>query len=261
MKAKSNLPITAVAVLDKTMNYVLLVQSYFGFEDSWTFPKGERGVKETPAHCATKYADLFLSFNVKKKLAHNVVIDKNIGKHPVKLLIAIDADMDYKYQPRLECAIHKIQWFSVWDLPRGKDDSESCARLEMNESHFTSVAPFVSEIQEFIHQSRRGNNPQSSSDIGKRNSSAFMPVIPKKSSGSNLSQSSSSFSTLPNLPLSPLSVTTTEPSGPDTVFKPLTISNQSSPITQQSFTGLSFLHLVTNNTRKFLFLLLKYLKL
>uniref|UniRef100_A0AC34RRB2 Nudix hydrolase domain-containing protein n=1 Tax=Panagrolaimus sp. JU765 TaxID=591449 RepID=A0AC34RRB2_9BILA len=241
-------PIVGVALLDKSMNYILLVQSYFDSAKCWTFPKGVKEAKETPTHCACKYADEFLSFNIKKKLIPHTFIEKNIRGYTVRLLIAKDISMDFEFKPKVQHAIRRIQWFSIWDLPQTPEDPEAFARFELQPNDLTTVEPFVTDLKHFILSSRRNEQVQkktSDVSIGKRNSSAFMPVVPKKLSAGTSSQSNSSTN-ISIQPLSPLSVATNESGSSDTVFKPLTMNSQCSPITQQSFTGLSFLQMVTN---------------
>ncbi|KAE9553187.1 hypothetical protein FO519_003583 [Halicephalobus sp. NKZ332] len=254
MESRCSIPIVALALLDKTMNYVLLVQSHFGPPENWTFPKGEKLPKQSQSNCVSKYADLFLGYNVKKKLDPNTVIEKNIQGHSIKLMIVKDGSMNISLKPKISQAIKKIQWFSVWDLPQGAQSiqtPEDSTRHGVKISDFLTVAPFVAELQEFIHNHRKNDRPsQGSTDvnIGKRNSSAFIPVVPKKSSGNNQNQnqSVSSNSGAQAQTLSPLSVSTNPASSEDSMFKPLSLTSQCSPITQQSFTGISFLQMVTS---------------
>ena len=248
METRCSVPIVALALLDKSLNYVLLVQSYFGPSGNWTFPKGEKLPKQSQSQCVSKYADLFLGYNVKKKLDPHAVIEKNIRGHPVKLLIVKDGSMNVPLKPKIGRAIKKIQWFSVWDLPQSTQPSDGNTGHGVKITDFHTVLPFVAELQEFIHNHRKNDRQsQGSTDvnIGKRNSSAFIPVVPKKAS-SNQSQNPSSTSSVHSQTFSPISVSTNPSSTGDSVFKPLSLTSQCSPITQQSFTGLSFLQMVTN---------------
>nr|CAD2167092.1 unnamed protein product [Meloidogyne enterolobii] len=210
------------------------VQGYYASTNSWGFRK-ERSMK---GNCQLNV--LFV-----KPLKKLVLIQKNTFW--TKLYIATDVPMDFHFKPHLRKEIRKISWFSVWDLPKSRNDDTGLSQLGLYSNNFYSVLPFINGICEFISRERAVLKPKCSilKHEGKSENSAFQPVIPKASSDQKLSVIS------PNLSTQNLHQTTSQPSTSkqfdlNNLFKPLKIEPDNPPpptpsSAQQSFTGQTFL--------------------
>uniref|UniRef100_A0A915N064 mRNA-decapping enzyme 2 n=1 Tax=Meloidogyne javanica TaxID=6303 RepID=A0A915N064_MELJA len=244
---KSSVPTYGVIMLDPTLNYVLLVQGYYASTNSWGFPKG-KVIWELPVECAVREAFEEVGFDSKEYLLDKVrPLQSFVGETLVRLYIATDVPMDFHFKPHLRKEIRKISWFSVWDLPKSRNDDTGLSQLGLYSNNFYSVLPFINGICEFISQERAVLKPKCSilKHEGKSENSAFQPVIPKASSDQKLSVIS------PNLSTQNLHQTNSQPSTSkqfdlNNLFKPLKIEPDNPPpptpsSAQQSFTGQTFL--------------------
>uniref|UniRef100_A0A915LZ83 mRNA-decapping enzyme 2 n=1 Tax=Meloidogyne javanica TaxID=6303 RepID=A0A915LZ83_MELJA len=245
---KSSVPTYGVIMLDPTLNYVLLVQGYYASTNSWGFPKGKINEGELPVECAVREAFEEVGFDSKEYLLDKVrPLQSFVGETLVRLYIATDVPMDFHFKPHLRKEIRKISWFSVWDLPKSRNDDTGLSQLGLYSNNFYSVLPFINGICEFISRERAELKPKCSilKHEGKSESSAFQPVIPKASSDQKLSVIS------PNPSSQNLHQTASQPSTSkqfdlNNLFKPLKIEPDNPPpptpsSAQQSFTGQTFL--------------------
>nr|CAD2189870.1 unnamed protein product [Meloidogyne enterolobii] len=120
---KSSVPTYGVIMLDPTLNYVLLVQGYYASTNSWGFRK-ERSMKENCQLNVLFVKPLKKSvLNSKEYLLDKVrPLQSFVGETLVRLYIATDVPMDFHFKPHLRKEIRKISWFSVWDLPKSRND-------------------------------------------------------------------------------------------------------------------------------------------
>ncbi|CAK5125558.1 unnamed protein product [Meloidogyne enterolobii] len=258
---KSSVPTYGVIMLDPTLNYVLLVQGYYASTNSWGFPKGKINEGELPVECAVREAFEEVGFDSKEYLLDKVrPLQSFVGETLVRLYIATDVPMDFHFKPHLRKEIRKISWFSVWDLPKSRNDDTGLSQLGLYSNNFYSVLPFINGICEFISRERAVLKPKCSilKHEGKSENSAFQPVIPKgllnfifQISLIFLASSDQKLSVIsPNPSSQNIHQTTSQPSTSkqfdlNNLFKPLKIEPDNppppTPSAQQSFTGQSFL--------------------
>ncbi|KAI1725197.1 dcp2, box A domain-containing protein [Ditylenchus destructor] len=249
---KSNVPTYGLVLLDSSLNYVLLVQGYFATKNTWGFPKGKVNEDEVPIQCAIREVLEEVGYDATDKIvSRKRPLQCFLNDTLIRLYIATDVPMDFKFGPHLRKEIRKIAWFSVWDLPASKFDDQGCARLGMTPNKFYTVIPFVQDIQKFI-QREQAKRHKPKVTILRKDSSAFQPVIPKAQSHQsqlNLSNTAMEIDQAENIPphsssffdqtVPPIYDSKGESSSEnegDKLFKPLSFdSNQPASFTGQSF--------------------------
>uniref|UniRef100_A0AC34F963 Nudix hydrolase domain-containing protein n=1 Tax=Panagrolaimus sp. ES5 TaxID=591445 RepID=A0AC34F963_9BILA len=250
---KKSIPVKGAILLDKSLNYVLLVQGYYASKGSWGFPKGKVNEDESDVDCAIREVREETSYDISDKINSHCYISRVVGKTPTQLFIVKDVEIDFLFKPEAPYEIRRIQWFSVWDLPLHQTDREACARFDLKPTNFFTIATFIKQLQKFVRSEQNRAPKTSNINIGQR--SAFMPVVPRKS----LPPTSSSSTTVPEVsqkvenpsspsPMEALTINTASSpsSSTEAVFKPLHLNSQASPLTKQSFTGESFLKMITS---------------
>lgn len=96
----------------------------------------------------------------------------------VRLYIAINVPMNFKFAPKSRKEIRKIAWFPVSCLPKDRYDEQICKVIGYLPSNFYTMLPAVENIQKFIaRELNRRNKPKI--NILQKKPSAFQPVTPK----------------------------------------------------------------------------------
>ncbi|VDO32255.1 unnamed protein product [Brugia timori] len=146
---KSGVPTYGAALLDSSLNYVLLVQGYFA-KNSWGFPKGKINEQEEPMACASREVMEEVGFDISDKICKTRLIQCFVNDTLIRLYIIRDVPIDFPFAPNTRNEIGKIQWFCIWDLPKDRNDVVTCERIGMSPSSFYTVIPFVKELQAYI---------------------------------------------------------------------------------------------------------------
>jgi mRNA-decapping enzyme subunit 2 len=246
---KKSIPVKGAILLDKSLNYVLLVQGYYALKGSWGFPKGKVNEDENEADCAIREVREEVGYDISDKINPHCYISRVVGKTPTQLFIVKDVEIDFNFKPEAPYEIRRIQWFSVWDLPLHQTDKEACARFDLKPTNFFTIATFIKQLQKFVRSEQNRAPKASNINIGQR--SAFMPVVPRKSlpptsSSNSIPETQKIENPSSSPPMEALTISTSSPSSSEAVFKPLHLNSQASPLTKQSFTGESFLKMITS---------------
>ncbi|KAH9399816.1 mRNA-decapping enzyme subunit 2 [Tyrophagus putrescentiae] len=151
---KFSIPCSGGVLLDKNLEYVLLVQGYGS--KNWSFPKGKVNHDETLMNCAIREVLEETGYDCSHHIYENVAIDRNILESVCRLFIVTDVDMDYNFHPHVRNEIRSIQWFAVNDLPMRpvKKAGQGCSQ-PTTFSKFYTVYPFVPLIRKWIEKERR----------------------------------------------------------------------------------------------------------
>ncbi|MFH4975263.1 hypothetical protein AB6A40_001972 [Gnathostoma spinigerum] len=251
---KSSVPTYGAILLDKTLNYVLLVHGYYAAKNSWGFPKGKVNENEDPMACAAREVLEEVGYDISEKMRHNQLIQKFINETMTRLYIIEDVPVDFPFSPRTRNEIGKIQWFPVWDLPVDRTQQKTAESVGYVPNSFYTVIPFVSELQAYISRQqnkriRMKSEEGSPLNLSFRSASAFDPVPPQRKPELGTSVLNSL------LYLNKKTDNINQPSGsapslfidqnsPNSAFfKPV---NSSDSIPLRMFSGDSFMQLLTN---------------
>uniref|UniRef100_A0AC34GXL2 Nudix hydrolase domain-containing protein n=1 Tax=Panagrolaimus sp. ES5 TaxID=591445 RepID=A0AC34GXL2_9BILA len=209
---KQHIPTNGAIMVDKSLEYVLLVQGYFASTNSWGFPKGKVNECEKPIDCAIREVLEETGYDITGKVNEKRSFSRYTnGRALTQLFVATDVDMDFKFQPHANKEIRKIQWFKIDLLPHDRNDVNSPARVNMKPNNFYNVVPFVADILQFVkkeksRRARKAKKEQQQQVNGKINAipsqqsftgETFLKMLSFPSMASPLpSTSSSSASTL-----------------------------------------------------------------
>ncbi|VDN06864.1 unnamed protein product [Thelazia callipaeda] len=180
---KSGVPTYGAALLDSSLNYVLLVQGYFA-KNSWGFPKGKINEEEEATACASREVMEEVGYDISDKISNSRLIQNLVNDTLIRLYIICDVPTDFPFAPKTRNEIGKIQWFSLWNLPKDRNDFAACEQIGMTPSNFYTVIPFVKELQAYVTQLHNGCSKleHEAADMISfgEHSSAFSPVHPQR---------------------------------------------------------------------------------
>ncbi|EJD74183.1 mRNA-decapping enzyme 2 [Loa loa] len=244
---KSGVPTYGAALLDNSLNYVLLVQGYFA-KNSWGFPKGKVNEDEEAMACASREVMEEVGFDISDKICKTRLIQCFVNDTLIRLYIIRDVPIDFPFAPNTRNEIGKIQWFCIWDLPKDRNDFIACERIGMSPSNFYTVIPFVKELQSYVSKHHNTHNkprhkPMDAINISTRSSSAFSPVQPQQKNEMLAPALSPLFNmkTPTHMNRSMVSRHSSQHASPNSAFfKPLTSSAQ-----HISYTGTAFVQMLS----------------
>uniref|UniRef100_A0A183EAD2 mRNA-decapping enzyme 2 n=1 Tax=Gongylonema pulchrum TaxID=637853 RepID=A0A183EAD2_9BILA len=246
---KTGVPTYGAALLDSTMNHVLLVQGYFA-KNSWGFPKGKVNEEEEPMDCASREVWEEVGFDISDKISPKRMIQSYMNDTLIRLYIIHDVPIDFPFAPNTRSEIGKIQWFSLWHLPKDRNDMASCEKTGLNPNCFYTVIPLVRELQAYVTRNAKMLNKleqkpgDTTISIGARSSSAFSPVHPQQWNEASMPALHPHFASTSKRPcaadLSQLHPVQQHSSPNAAFFKPLT------PAQQVSYTGTAFVQMLSS---------------
>lgn len=113
-KYKSTIPVRGIALLNKDLTKVLLVR---GPESgTWSFPRGKISKDETDIECAIREVREETSFDARKYVNENDVLERTIGGKNFRIYLAKDVPEDFNFEPLVRCEIADIKWFNIKQL-------------------------------------------------------------------------------------------------------------------------------------------------
>jgi 8-oxo-dGTP pyrophosphatase MutT (NUDIX family) len=139
------IPTFGVILLDRSLEWVLLVQPYRG--NSWGFPKGKANQDETPLDCAIREGFEETGYDARRHIRPSDYIVQNDGDRKSTLFIATGVPVDFPYAPRTRKEVSKCQWHRVADIPL----TVGTARA----SRFWSCRPVLFQLVKWL-QRRQG---------------------------------------------------------------------------------------------------------
>lgn len=151
---KFSIPTSGAVLLDKSLEYVLLVQGYGS--KNWSFPKGKVNHDETLMNCAIREVHEETGYDCSEHIYEDVAIDRKIFETSCRLFIVTDVEMDYAFHPHVRNEIRSIQWFLVNELPMRPVKKSASEQQQPNFSaKFYTVYPFVPLIRKWIERERK----------------------------------------------------------------------------------------------------------
>ncbi|CAI2351412.1 unnamed protein product [Caenorhabditis sp. 36 PRJEB53466] len=203
---KSTVPTYGAILMDESLDYVLLVQSYFAKGNSWGFPKGKINQNEPPRDAAIRECYEETGFDFGRHSENEKKLQKFQNETMVRLYIVKNVPKDYNFQPQTRKEIRKIQWFKVDDLPTDKTDQ---VPTHLRGYKFYLVMPFVNDIRTYARKEKEKMKKKPLEKVP-----APAPPAPVPSTSSILSQ------LFPNVPLK--ANTSEEPTPLPPAYKRLT---------------------------------------
>jgi mRNA-decapping enzyme subunit 2 len=110
-KYKSTIPVRGVALFNKDLSKVILVQ---GTEsNSWSFPRGKISKAESDIDCAVRETEEETGFNVRDLIDENDFVERTIRGKNYKIYLVKNVPEDYNFSPLGRNEISKIEWFDM----------------------------------------------------------------------------------------------------------------------------------------------------
>ena len=110
-KYKSTIPVRGVALFNKDLSKVILVQ---GTEsNSWSFPRGKISKAESDIDCAVRETEEETGFNVRDLIDENEFVERTIRGKNYKIYLVRNVPEDYNFSPLGRNEISKIEWFDM----------------------------------------------------------------------------------------------------------------------------------------------------
>ncbi|KAE9556780.1 hypothetical protein FO519_000186 [Halicephalobus sp. NKZ332] len=151
---KQHIPTNGAMLIDKSLEYVLLVQGYFASSNSWGFPKGKVNEGEKSIDCAIREVQEEIGYDISAKVDRKISFSRYNNKALTQLFAVSDVERDFDFKPHLNKEIRKIQWFHISCLPRDRSDFESSKMIGMKPNNFYNVIPFMQDLLNFVKKEK-----------------------------------------------------------------------------------------------------------
>ncbi|EME29037.1 mRNA decapping complex subunit 2 [Galdieria sulphuraria] len=178
---KNSIPTAGVALLNSTLEKVLLVKGFRG--KSWSFPKGKVGKDESYESCAVREAREEVGFDVSNQLYRENLLTSNWQGHESYIFIVPGIPDSTRFETNTRKEISEIKWHDIFSLPSSEDDSGGNElHPKLKRSRFFSVLPFVKPLQSWVLSRNRnlGMTRDSSGLEYPRTKASFSNVTSKR---------------------------------------------------------------------------------
>lgn len=149
---KNSIPTAGVALLDSTLEKVLLVRSFRG--KTWSFPKGKVGKGESYETCAAREAREEVGFDVSNQLDRENLLTSTWQGHESFIFIVPGIPENTKFETNTRKEISEIKWHEIFSLPSSEEDREGL-HPKMKRNRFFSILPFVKPLQKWVLSRRQ----------------------------------------------------------------------------------------------------------
>ena len=95
-------------LIDKSLEYVLLVQGYFASSNSWGFPKGKVNEGEKSIDCAIREVQEEIGYDISSKINRRISFSRYNNKALTQLFAVSDVEMDFDFRPHLNKEIRFV---------------------------------------------------------------------------------------------------------------------------------------------------------
>lgn len=137
-------------VMDSSLKYIVLVQSYAG-KNSWGFPKGKINQGELPSQCAIREVLEETGFDISPHLMADEYFERVFNEQTSILYLIPGISMDTSFLPKTRREIRDVQWFPIDTLPSYKGDQTLKEAVGQNLNLYT-VMPFIRHLKAWIQR-------------------------------------------------------------------------------------------------------------
>jgi len=140
---KRTIPVRGIALLNKEMTKVVLVQ---GTESSlWSFPRGKISKDEDDLVCAVREVKEETGFDAKDYVNEKDVVERTVYGKNFKIYLARNVPEDYMFEPEVRNEIALIQWHDIKALQK---------RVKQSPNKYFIVAPFLKPLTRWINKNK-----------------------------------------------------------------------------------------------------------
>lgn len=146
-KYKSTIPVRGIALMNKDLTKVVLVR---GPESgTWSFPRGKISKDETDIECAIREVREETSFDARKYVNENDVLERTIGGKNFRIFLARNVPEDFNFEPLVRCEIADIKWFNIKTLRKS---------VRTNHSKYYVVNAMMEPLVGWVNKQKGLNN-------------------------------------------------------------------------------------------------------
>lgn len=146
-KYKSTIPVRGIALMNKDLSKVILVR---GPESgTWSFPRGKISKDETDIECAIREVREETSFDARKYVNENDVLERTIGGKNFRIFLARNVPEDFNFEPLVRCEIADIKWFNIKNLRKS---------VRTNHNKYYVVNAMIEPLVGWVNKQKGLNN-------------------------------------------------------------------------------------------------------
>lgn len=142
-KYKSTIPVRGVALLNKDMTKVVLVQGIR--PPTWSFPRGKISKGEDDLVCAVREVREETGFDAKDYVNEKDVLERTVYGKNFKIYLARNVPEDYVFEPVARNEIALIQWYDIKSLQK---------QVKESPNKFFIVDPFLKPLSRWINKNK-----------------------------------------------------------------------------------------------------------
>lgn len=142
-KYKSTIPVRGIALLNKDMTKVVLVQGIR--PPTWSFPRGKISKGEDDLVCAVREVREETGFDAKDYVHEKDVLERTVYGKNFKIYLARNVPEDYVFEPEARNEIALIQWFEIKSLQK---------QVKENPNKFFIVDPFLKPLTRWVNKNK-----------------------------------------------------------------------------------------------------------
>lgn len=140
-KYKSTIPVRGIALLNKEMTRMVLVQ---GTERAlWSFPRGKISKDEDDLVCAVREVKEETGFDAREYVNEKDVMERTVHGKNFKIYLARNVPEDFPFEPLARNEIALIQWFDIKLLQKS---------VKLSPNKYFAVDPFMKPLTRWINR-------------------------------------------------------------------------------------------------------------
>lgn len=142
-KYKSTIPVRGIALLNKDMTKMILVQ---GTESNlWSFPRGKISKDEDDLVCAVREVKEETGFDATNHVNEKDVVERTVYGKNFKIYLARNVPEDFKFEPEVRNEIALIQWHDIKGLQKA---------VKQQHNKYFIVGPFLKPLTRWINRNK-----------------------------------------------------------------------------------------------------------
>lgn len=172
-KYKSTIPVRGIALLNKDMTKVVLVQ---GIHPSlWSFPRGKISKDEDDLVCAVREVREETGFDAKDYVNEKDVVERTVYGKNFKIYMARNVPEDYAFEPEVRNEIGLIRWFDIKGLHK---------QVKETPNKYFIVDPFLKPLTRWINKNKGVVSDEELMRLAEIKLKALMGILAAAPSGS-----------------------------------------------------------------------------
>lgn len=142
-KYKSTIPVRGIALMNKELNKIVLVQ---GMESgSWSFPRGKISKGESDLECAIREVREETGFDAKAYVNEKDFVERTVFGKNMKIFLARGVPEDTEFAALSRFEISLIKWFDLKKLQKS---------LKNNPQKFFAVDPIIKALITWVNKNK-----------------------------------------------------------------------------------------------------------